>query len=119
MEGRLHTQELIPSLSCRVWSRDIACLSHTTLPALRKCECNNLSLTPSLTCGYILHSYEMMMQCWKMSAEDRPTFKEICSSVSKFIERIAGYLEIGFNPFTAAECGVGEGEVIEEEKSEA
>ena len=40
------------------------------------------------------------MQCWKMSPEDRPTFKEICSSVSKFIERIAGYLEIGFNPFT-------------------
>ena len=56
------------------------------------------------------------MQCWKMSPEDRPTFKELCSSVSKFIERIAGYLEIGFNPFTAAVIGEGEGE---EEKSEA
>ena len=47
------------------------------------------------------------MQCWKMSPEDRPTFKEICSSVSKFIERVAGYLEIGFNSFT--EGGAGEG----------
>ena len=47
------------------------------------------------------------MQCWKMSPEDRPTFKEIYSSVSKFIERIAGYLEIGFNPFTGG--GAGEG----------
>ena len=60
------------------------------------------------------NSYEMMMQCWKMSPEDRPTFKELYSSVSKFIERIAGYLEIGFNPFTAA----GGGEFSEDTKSE-
>ena len=57
------------------------------------------------------------MQCWKMSPEDRPTFKELYSSVSKFIERIAGYLEIGFNPFTAAITGEGEG-LYEEEKGE-
>ena len=52
------------------------------------------------------------MQCWKMPPEDRPTFKEIYSSVSKFIERIAGYLEIGFNPFTGGGAveGGGEGE---------
>ena len=59
------------------------------------------------------------MQCWKMSPENRPTFRELCSSVSKFIECIAGYLEIGFNPFTATACGVGEGEVSEEEKGAA
>ena len=47
------------------------------------------------------------MQCWKMSLEDRPTFKELYSSVSKFIECIAGYLEIGFNPFTATAGGGG------------
>ena len=57
------------------------------------------------------------MQCWKMSPEDRPTFKELCSSVSKFIECIAGYLEIGFNPFI--ETGGEEGrEVIEKVKNE-
>ena len=54
-----------------------------------------------------------------MSPEDRPTFRELCSNVSKFIECIAGYLEIGFNPFTAAACGVEEGEVSEEEKGAA
>ena len=66
------------------------------------------------------------MQCWKMSPEERPTFKELCSSVSKFIERIAGYLEIGFNPFTAAvatsaagEKGGEGGEDSEEWESEA
>ena len=58
------------------------------------------------------------MQCWKMSPEDRPTFKELYSSVSKFIERTAGYLEIGFNPFTAAVAGEGEGEDIKEEKGD-
>ena len=57
------------------------------------------------------------MQCWKMSPEDRPTFKQLCSSVSKFIECIAGYLEIGFNPFI--ETGGEEGrEVIEKVKNE-
>ena len=61
------------------------------------------------------HSYEIMMQCWKMSPEDRPTFKEICSNVSKFIERVAGYLEIGFNLFIGGEGGeVG----VDEERGE-
>ena len=60
-----------------------------------------------------------------MSPEDRPTFKEICSGVSKFIERVAGYLEIGFNPFTgggAVEGGGGgekeEGEGEDEMEAE-
>ena len=80
-------------------------------------------ITPVISCVNT-HSYEIMMQCWKMSPEDRPTFKEICSNVSKFIERIAGYLEIGFNPFTgggAVEGGEegGEGEdKIETEKGD-
>ena len=52
-----------------------------------------------------------------MSPEDRPTFKELCSSVSKFIECITGYLEIGFNLFI--ETGGEEGrEAIKEVKNE-
>lgn len=35
-----------------------------------------------------------------MSASDRPTFKELYLNTSKYIERIAGYLDLGFNPFT-------------------
>ena len=35
-----------------------------------------------------------------MSPEQRPSFKEISLTLSKSIERVAGYLEIGFNPFT-------------------
>ena len=111
MEGRPHTLALIPSLSYRVWSRDTGCPSHTTLPAVRKCEYHSLF---SNTCHLLFQhcSYEIMMQCWKMSPEDRPTFEEICSSVSKIIERVAGYLEIGFNPFTGG--GAVEGGADEE-----
>ena len=49
------------------------------------------------------NSYIMMMKCWKMAPDDRPTFKEIYSNISKYIERMAGYLEMGFNPFAAGE----------------
>ena len=59
------------------------------------------------------------MQCWYMVPEDRPTFKELYSTVSQSIEREAGYLQFGFNPFTRGgqreggegeANGVGEGE---------
>ena len=41
-----------------------------------------------------------MTKCWQTVPEDRPTFKEISFIISQFIEHIAGYLQIGFNPFT-------------------
>ena len=63
-----------------------------------------------------------------MAPEDRPSFKELYSSVSKSIEREAGYLQFGFNPFTGGEregksvegkTGVGEGvKELEKEDSE-
>ena len=48
----------------------------------------------------------MMLQCWESVPEKRPSFKTLYTNTSKLIEGIAGYLEIGFNPFAAA----GEGE---------
>ena len=48
-------------------------------------------------------SYAMMRKCWVMSPDDRPTFKELYSNTSKYIERIAGYLDLGYNPFTGVE----------------
>ena len=46
-----------------------------------------------------------------MAPEDRPTFKELYCSVSQSIERDAGYLQLGFNPFTGGggEEGGGDG----------
>ena len=41
----------------------------------------------------------MMMKCWEMVPEDRPSFKELHENTSKYVEHIAGYLEMGFNPF--------------------
>ena len=56
-----------------------------------------------------------------MAPDDRPTFKEIYSNISKYIERMAGYLEMGFNPFAAGEgvkAAVG-GEKEKEKKEES
>ena len=44
-----------------------------------------------------------MKRCWEKAPNDRPTFKELYSSVSKYIEHIAGYLDMGFNPFSGGE----------------
>ena len=51
----------------------------------------------------------MMLQCWESVPDKRPSFKTLYTNTSKFIEGIAGYLEIGFNPF-AAQAVMGEGE---------
>ena len=44
-----------------------------------------------------------MRSCWEKVPEDRPTFKELYIQIIKYIEGIAGYLEMGFNPFSAEE----------------
>ena len=39
----------------------------------------------------------MMRTCWELEPD---TFKELHTITSKYIEQIAGYLDLGFNPFT-------------------
>ena len=46
-----------------------------------------------------------------MKPEKRPTFSELYANTTKYIERIAGYLDLGFNPFP----GVGSGETNAED----
>ena len=53
-------------------------------------------------------SYMMMMQCWEAIPENRPSFKEMYAITSKYVESIAGYLDMGFNPFAEKE-GVEDG----------
>ena len=44
-----------------------------------------------------------MVNCWKASPKERPSFREIHKDLSMFTERVAGYLDMGFNPFKAGE----------------
>ena len=44
-----------------------------------------------------------MMKCWEAAPDDRPSFKELHKAISKYTECIAGYLEIGYNPFAGME----------------
>ena len=48
----------------------------------------------------------MMLQCWESMPDKRPSFKTLYTDTSKLIEGIAGYLEIGFNPFTAGDTAI-------------
>ena len=41
----------------------------------------------------------MMKKCWEMEPDKRPSFKELHTLTSNYIEQIAGYLDLGFNPF--------------------
>ena len=59
----------------------------------------------------------MMKKCWEMVPEDRPSFKKLYKSTSKYIERTTGYLEVGYNPFSV-EKGKSTAEEKENEKSE-
>ena len=47
--------------------------------------------------------YQIMMQCWEAAPDDRPSFKQLQVTTSKYTERIAGYLEIGYSPFVGIE----------------
>ena len=47
--------------------------------------------------------YLVMMNCWKASPKERPSFREIHKDLSMFTERVAGYLDMGFNPFKDGE----------------
>ena len=53
-----------------------------------------------------------------MAPGDRPPFSELCVTISKFIEHIAGYLQVGYNPFTVKEKNEEKKEGENEEESD-
>ena len=36
-----------------------------------------------------------MLKCWELSPESRPTFSLLVRSLSKFLDNMAGYMDIG------------------------
>ena len=47
-----------------------------------------------VTFAYTYYSFSVMMKCWTLSPEDRPTFKELTSIIDKELQRAAGYLDL-------------------------
>ena len=75
------------------------------LHATMKCEdidIHNIIVVKAIN---FICSYSVMKKCWEASPKDRPSFTEIYEELSHFIERVAGYLDIKFNPFLADERG--------------
>ena len=56
-----------------------------------------------------------MRRCWELAPEDRPTFKEVYTNISSYIEHMAGYLKMGFNPFSAGEVADSAERGVEDE----
>ena len=42
----------------------------------------------------ILYSFSIMVKCWTLNPEDRPSFRELISDIDKMLQRAAGYLEL-------------------------
>ena len=40
------------------------------------------------------YSFSMIMKCWTLEPEDRPTFKELSSDIDELLQTAAGYLEL-------------------------
>ena len=57
-----------------------------------------------------------MLQCWEYEPKDRPSFRKMHEKVSNYVEGIAGYLEVNFNPFKGR--GSTSAVQVEEEKEE-
>lgn len=46
-----------------------------------------------------------MMLCWSEEPDERPSFSDIVKIVENRMGAIAGYLDVGYNPFTnSQEC---------------
>ena len=62
----------------------------------------------------------MMKKCWEIVPDDRLAFKQLYKNTSIYIEHIAGYLELGFNPFAGMEdASRVEEKQMEDEEGEA
>ena len=61
-----------------------------------------------MTCLLSSFRYAIMKKCWEMEPDNRPSFKELHTTTSQYIEQIAGYLDLGFNPFTEEKCTIKE-----------
>ena len=60
----------------------------------------------------------MMLQCWELVPDKRPSFKTLYKYTSNVVEGLAGYLEMGFNPFAVGMADEAGMEQIATEGSE-
>ena len=59
-----------------------------------------------------------MIKCWEFEPQNRPSFQQLHKNMSSYCGKIAGYLEMSFNPFKGAGGNAGKEEEETEEKEE-
>ena len=48
--------------------------------------------------SFIIHSYEVILSCWKERTTERPSFSDLVVIISSLLEGIAGYLDFSLSP---------------------
>jgi len=48
--------------------------------------------------SFIIHSYEVILSCWKECTAERPSFSDLVVTISSLLEGIAGYLDFSVSP---------------------
>ena len=55
----------------------------------------------------------MMIKCWELKPEERPSFQELHDNTSSYAKKIAGHIEMTYNPFEGAD-----GNTLQEKEEE-
>ena len=67
-----------------------------------------LNLSVSLTLCWCKYSFAVMRKCWREGFEERPTFKELVSTVGCLLSSIAGYTELTMELYTTLNFNMDE-----------
>ena len=55
---------------------------------------NHLHKVSLLIIAYYSTSFSIMVKCWALDSEDRPTFEKLSTTLEKLLQMAAGYLEL-------------------------
>ena len=90
MEGRCRTLGST-QLTCHTcWRLATEWRSQATGLVQITCELQN-TIAIIITHCIILYRHDIMVQCWAGKAENRPTFSDLVSSLSEYLESLSGY----------------------------
>ena len=54
----------------------------------------NQAQTPIIVDVYVLNSFSVIVKCWALDPEDRPTFEKLSTTLGKLLQIAGGYMEL-------------------------